>query len=493
MDRYILALDQGTTSSRAILFNHSGEIVSLSQKEFEQIFPKPGWVEHNANEIWETQKSVVEETIKKAGITVSQIAGIGITNQRETTILWDRATGEPLHNAIVWQCRRTADICRKLKEEGLEEIFRESTGLLLDPYFSGTKVKWLLDNIPGIREKAKKGEVCFGTVDSWLLFKLTGKHCTEPSNASRTLAFNINTGAWDKKLLEYLDIPENILPEIKPSCSFFGNTRKELFGEEIPVCGIVGDQQASLFGQACFTSGEAKNTYGTGCFLLMNIGSKPIISEHQLLTTVAWDLGDGLEYAFEGSVFIGGAVIQWLRDKLKIIDSASDSEVAAWSVDSVDGVYFVPAFVGLGAPYWDPNAKGAIVGITRGTTDAHIIRAALESIAFQTKDLIEALEIDMGFKLKSLKVDGGASVNSFLMQFQSDILGIPVTPSAIPETTALGAAYMAGLQCGYWETKDEIRQRWKARETYIPNMNNFKREMVTTAWQAAVETARAFK
>lgn len=492
MDHFILSLDQGTTSSRAIIFNKNGEIVSVSQKEFEQIFPKPGWVEHNANEIWETQKTVALEAVKKAQIDSKQIAGIGITNQRETTVLWDRSTGEPVCNAIVWQCRRSSEICNILKNQGVEKDIRKKTGLLLDPYFSGTKLKWLLDKHPEIREKAIKGEICFGTIDSWLLYKLTGEHLTEPSNASRTLFFNIHTGKWDEELLGIFGVPQAMLPEIKPSCGLFGKTRKEIFGLEIPVTGILGDQQASLFGQACFNKGDAKNTYGTGCFALANTGRDVVISENRLLSTVAWNLDGNLEYALEGSVFIGGAVVQWLRDKMKLIDSAQESEKAALSVEDSGGVYFVPAFVGMGAPYWEPDAKGTIVGITRGTTGAHIIRAALESIAFQSRDLIEAIEADLNEKITSLKVDGGASLNSFLIQFQADILGIPVTPSKIAETTALGAAYIAGLQKGYWNDKDDIVNNWQARKTFKPEIDNFDRERLENNWNKAIEAARVY-
>jgi glycerol kinase len=492
MDHFILSLDQGTTSSRAIIFNKSGDIISVSQKEFEQIFPKPGWVEHNANEIWETQKAVALDALKKSRIDPKQIAGIGITNQRETTVIWDRATGEPLCNAVVWQCRRSSEICNIFKNDGKERIFRKKTGLVLDPYFSGTKVKWLLDKHPEIRKKAEKGEACFGTIDSWLLYKLTGEHATEPSNASRTLFFNIRKGEWDKELLEILKVPESMLPEVKTSCGVFGKTKKEIFRTEIPVSGILGDQQASLFGQACFERGNAKNTYGTGCFALANTGREAVVSENRLLTTVAWNLDGNLEYALEGSVFIGGAVIQWLRDKLQVIDSAADSETAALSVEDSGGVYFVPAFVGLGAPYWEPDVKGTIVGITRGTTRAHITRAALESIAFQSRDLIDAIEADLNEKINDLKVDGGASLNSFLIQFQADILGISVTPSKIAETTALGAAYIAGLHCGYWNDKDEIVKNWQARKTFKPEIDTFDRERLVSNWSKAIEAARVY-
>ncbi len=492
MEKYILALDQGTTSSRAILFNHAGEIASCSQKEFNQIFPKPGWVEHDAFEIWQSQLSVAREAIKKISIDAEQIEAIGITNQRETVVLWDRNTGKPASNAIVWQCRRTTDICEELKTKGVETTIREKTGLLLDPYFSGTKIKWLLDNVAGLRTRAEKGEICFGTVDSWLIFNLTGEHVTDPTNASRTLLFNIIKGEWDRELLEIMDVPECVLPEVKKSSGLFGITKKEIFGKEIPVAGVAGDQQAALFGQACFTEGDIKNTYGTGCFMLVNTGKKPVFSKHKLLTTVAWDIGDGMEYALEGSIFVGGAVIKWLRDQLKLIETAAHSEEMALSEPDSGGVSFVPAFVGLGAPYWDPNARGAIFGLTRGTTPAHIIRASLNSIALQSRDLFVALEEDMGKKIELLKVDGGASVNSFLMQTQADILNIPVVSSAIAETTALGAAYLAGLHTGYWKNKKEITKNWIEGKRYKPKFNAAKHEKIITTWKRAVEATRMF-
>lgn len=492
MKRYILSLDQGTTSSRAIIFDKSGKVISSCQKEFTQIFPKPGWVEHDPMEIWRTQKDMALAAMKKASVKPDQIASIGITNQRETTILWERETGRPVHNAIVWQCRRTADICRRLEEKGHGETIRSKTGLLLDAYFSGTKVKWLLDNIPGLRRRANNGEICFGTVDSWLLYNLTGEHATDVTNASRTLLLDIKKGIWDKKILDILGIPEKMLPAVKPSSGFFGRTRREILGREIPVGGIAGDQQASLFGQACFNAGSAKNTYGTGCFALVNIGRKFVLSKHRLLTTIAWDLGDGIEYALEGSVFIGGAVVKWLRDEQKIIKTAGDSEKMALSVPDTGGVYFVPAFVGLGAPYWDMNTRGTIVGLTRGSSSAHIVRAALESIAFQSRDLIAAVEEDIGHKVQTLKVDGGATVNRFLMQFQADILGIPVVCSAIPETTALGAAYLAGLHCGYWKNKEEIRNNWRMSKKFLPHMTHEKRKTFLSRWRDAVSAARQF-
>ncbi len=492
MKKYILALDQGTTSSRAIVFNHEGNIVSSHQKEFTQIFPRPGWVEHNAVEIWESQLSVARKALKKASITSGQISGIGITNQRETVVLWERDTGKPVCNAIVWQCRRTAEICKKLAERGIDRVIQKKTGLILDPYFSGTKIKWLLENIPGLYERAENGEICFGTVDSWLIFNLTGEHVTDVTNASRTLLFNIKTGKWDKELLGIFDIPAAMLPAVRPSSGLFGITKKSMFGKEIPICGVAGDQQAALFGQACFKVGSVKNTYGTGCFMLVNTGKKPVFSKHRLLTTVAWDIGDGMEYALEGSVFIAGAVVKWLRDEQKILKTAAHSEKLALSVPDSGGVYFVPAFVGLGAPYWDPDARGIIVGITRGTTPAHITRAALESIAFQSSDLFKALEEDVGHKIKSLKVDGGASVNYFLMQFQADILGIPVIRSAIPETTALGAAYLAGLHTGYWKSKKDIEKNWRMAKSFQPDLDSAKRKKMISTWKRAVKAARHF-
>jgi glycerol kinase len=492
MKRYILALDQGTTSSRAIVFDKKGKAISGCQKEFAQIFPRPGWVEHNPLEIWKTQKDAAIMAMKRASIGPDEIASIGITNQRETTILWERDTGRPVYNAIVWQCRRTAEMCRAFEKKGYGAVIRRKTGLLLDAYFSGTKVKWLLDNIPALRNRARKGEICFGTVDSWILYNLTGEHTTDVTNASRTLLLNIKTGAWDPELLDIFGIPKKMLPAVRPSSSFFGRTKSAIFGKSIAVEGVAGDQQASLFGQACFNAGSAKNTYGTGCFMLVNIGKRFVVSKHRLLTTIAWDLGDGIEYALEGSVFIGGAVVKWLRDQQKILKTAGDSERMALSVPDNGGVYFVPAFVGLGAPYWDPSARGTIVGLTRGSSPEHIVRAALESIAFQSKELITAMEEDIGHKVKTLKVDGGAIVNRFLMQFQADILGIPVVCSAIPETTALGAAYLAGLRCGYWKGKGEIRDNWRMSRKFFPRMGQEKRRILLAHWKRAVEAARHF-
>lgn len=493
MQRYILSLDQGTTSSRAILFNKKGEVVASCQEEFPQIFPKPGWVEHNANEIWKTQLNVTETLFKKTGIKPEEIVSIGITNQRETTVLWDRKTGEPVHNAIVWQCRRTSEMCKAIEESGLKSIIKEKTGLVLDAYFSGTKIRWILDNVPGLYERAYKGEICFGTIDSWLLYKLTGNHFTEPSNASRTLLFNIKTGEWDTDLLSIFGVPKQLLPEVKRTIDNFGVSKKELFGIEIPITGMAGDQQAALFGQTCFDIGNAKNTYGTGCFALINAGKKAPVSKNRLLSTVAWDLGEGLEYALEGSVFIGGAVVKWLRDELGIVTTAEETESLALSVEDSGGIYLVPAFVGLGAPYWDSDVRGTILGITRGSSKAHIVRAALESIAFLSRDLIEALQEDSGKVIRSLKVDGGASVNKFLMQFQSDILGIPVIQSAVPETTALGAAYLAGLKSGFWDTKDDIRKNWIKKNEFTPHLDPIKRAKKIKNWHKAVETAMNFK
>lgn len=493
MDKFVLALDQGTTSSRAIVFNKKGQIITTVQKEFEQYFPKPGWVEHDAEEIWQSQLEVTRAAIKAAGIQSSQIVSIGITNQRETTVLWDRKTGKHVYNAIVWQCRRTSEMCKIIGETGIKNIIKDKTGLLLDAYFSGTKVKWLLDNVPGLNERAQKGEICFGTIDSWLLFKLTGKHATEPSNASRTLLFNIITGQWDDELLDIFGVPRIILPEVQPSSSLFGKTKKEFFGEEIPITGMAGDQQAALFGQACFNIGDCKNTYGTGCFALLNTGKKPAFSKNNLITTVAWDLGDGLEYAVEGSVFIAGALIKWLRDQLGLVQTAAETEALANSVEDTGGVYMVPAFVGLGAPYWDSDARGSILGITRGSSKAHIVRAALESIAYLSRDLIEALQEDSGKRIGSLKVDGGASMNGFLMQFQSDILGIPVIRPQMSETTALGAAYLSGLYSGYWDSKDEIIKNWEIGASFQTKMDIYKRMKLITNWNKAVKTTRTFR
>jgi glycerol kinase len=493
MEQYILAFDQGTTSSRSIIFTKSGTEIANVQKEFQQVYPRPGWVEHDPEEIWSTQLATAHAAIKKAQLLPDQIAGLGITNQRETTILWDRTTGKPIYNALVWQCRRTTELCQVLKEKGLEPLFTAKTGLILDPYFSGTKVTWLFQQLPELSAQAKNGNLCFGTVDSWLIYKLTGQHLTDPSNASRTLLFNIHTGQWDDELLDILKIPRSILPKILPSSGDFGKTKKELFRKELKICGVAGDQQAALFGQACFKEGMAKNTYGTGCFTLVQTGKKAIISKNKLLTTIAWDIGDGLEYALEGAVFIAGAVIQWLRDQLKIIKTASETAALANSVPDTGGVYFIPAFVGLGAPFWDPEVRGTIVGLTRGTTQAHIVRAALESIAFQVNDLLETFEKECNHIIPQLKVDGGASQNTFLMQFQADILGIPVITANTSDTTALGAAYLAGLSCGYWKDKKEIENNWKKNHSYHPQIPDQGKNELIEGWKNALKTALVFK
>jgi len=487
--KYVLALDQGTTSSRAILFDRNGRIVNISQKEFTQIYPNPGWVEHNPSEIWETQLNAAKEAIKY--IDVSEIACIGITNQRETTILWDKNTGKPVYNAIVWQSRQTSDICDDLKKSGLEPYIKENTGLVIDAYFSGTKIKWILDNVEGVRERAEKGDILFGTVDTWLLWNLTGgkAHITDYSNASRTMIYNIKNLRWDEKILGILNIPSEILPEVRQSSEIYANTNAEIFGAEIPISGIAGDQQAALFGQLCFQEGMVKNTYGTGCFMLMNTGEKIVQSHKGLITTIAWGLQGKVEYALEGSVFVAGAAIQWLRDELKIIHEAADSEYFANKVKDTEGVYVVPAFTGLGAPYWDMYARGAIVGLTRGAGRNHIIRATLESIAYQTKDIIEAMIEDSGINLTVLKVDGGASANNFLMQFQSDILNVNIERPEITETTALGAAYLAGLATGFWKSKGEVIQNWSMNKKFKPAINDDERNRLYNGWKKAVEKA----
>lgn len=473
MSKYILALDQGTSSSRAIVFNEKGEACSVAQKEFTQIFPRPGWVEHDPREIWSSQSGVIAEAITKIGINGLDIAGIGITNQRETTIVWDAATGEPVYNAIVWQDRRTSQYCDSLKEQGLTEKIRSKTGLLLDAYFSGTKVRWILENVPGAREKAEKGELRFGTVDTWLIWNLTrGEvHVTDVTNASRTLLFNIHTLEWDSELLELFGIPASMLPRVASSSEIYGHTKTTIFAHKVPIAGIAGDQQAALFGQLCTEPGAVKNTYGTGCFLLMNTGREPIESKNNLLTTIAWKIGEETTYALEGSIFVAGSVVQWLRDGLGVIRSSSDVEALAASVPDNGGVYFVPALTGLGAPYWDQYAKGTVVGITRGTTAAHIARAALEGIAFQTMDIVSAMEQDSGVKLCELKVDGGASRNNLLMQFQSDVLGCNVIRPQVTETTALGAAFLAGLAVGYWGSVDEIKGIWAVDREFMPSVD----------------------
>ncbi len=496
--KYIIALDQGTTSSRAIIFDKEMNIVSKAQREFSQIYPEPGWVEHNPMEIWGSQRSVLTEVIAQSGISLKDVAGIGITNQRETTIVWDKNTGEPVYNAIVWQCRRTADICEELKNRGLEEYIQENTGLIIDAYFSGTKVKWILDNVEGARERAGKGELLFGTVDTWLVWKLTaGKvHVTDYTNASRTMLYNIKTLQWDKKLLKELEIPEYMLPEVCSSSEIYGYTRMGLtMGEEegtsIPICGIAGDQQAALFGQACFSKGDIKNTYGTGCFMLMNTGEKLIKSNNGLLSTIAVGINGKVEYALEGSVFIGGAVIQWLRDEMKFFSDAADTEYFATKVENNGGVYLVPAFTGLGSPYWDMYARGIITGLTRGTGRNHIIRAALESIAYQSRDLIEAMKEDSGLAINLLKVDGGASANNFLMQFQADILDTEVERPQITEITGLGAAYLAGLSIGFWKDREEIRRNWKLNKRFSNKMSKEMREKNLKGWKKAIKKAKS--
>ena len=494
MSKFILSLDQGTTSSRAIVFDKTGSIVATAQKEFTQIFPQPGWVEHDANEIWSTQLGVATEAVLKAGLTINDIAAIGITNQRETTVVWDRETHQPVYNAIVWQDRRTADYCDQLKKDGYAEKIRAKTGLVTDAYFSGTKVKWILDNVEGARAKAEKGELCFGTIDSWLLWKLTnGKvHATDVSNASRTLMYNIHELKWDEELLTMFGIPKNMLPDVRSSSEVYGTTENILTAVPVPVSGIAGDQQSALFGQMCTQPGMVKNTYGTGCFMLMNTGTKPVESKNNLLTTIAWKVNGEVQYALEGSVFIGGAVVQWLRDGLKVIQTSADVEALAERVNDNGGVYFVPAFTGLGAPYWNPHARGTIVGITRGVTDAHIARAAIESIAFQSMDLLKAMEADAGLPILEVRVDGGATINNHLMQFQSDILNTNVIRPQVTETTALGAAYLAGLAVGYWKSIDELQQYWQKDRAFTPAMNNENRNDLQKNWKKAVRSAQAF-
>lgn len=489
MSKYIMALDAGTTSNRCILFDEKGEICSIAQKEFTQYFPKPGWVEHDANEIWSSQLGVAVEAMAKLGIGADDIAAIGITNQRETTIVWDKSTGEPVSNAIVWQCRRTSEYCDTLKDKGLTDKFREKTGLIIDAYFSGTKLKWILDNVDGVRERAEKGELLFGTVETWLIWKLTkGKaHVTDYSNASRTLLFNIKDLTWDKEILEELNIPESMLPEPKPSSCVYGYSDASFFGKEIPIAGAAGDQQAALFGQTCFNPGEAKNTYGTGCFMLMNTGETPVYSKNGLVTTIAWGLDGKVNYALEGSIFVAGASIQWLRDELRIIESAADSEYMAKKVKDTNGCYVVPAFTGLGAPYWDQYARGTIVGLSRGINKYHIIRATLESIGYQVNDVLHAMKADSGIDLAALKVDGGASANDFLMQFQSDIINAPVKRPSCVETTAMGAAYLAGLAVGYWNSKEDVIKNWAVDKIFSPIMGEDERERKIKGWNKAVK------
>ena len=489
MAQYVMALDSGTTSNRCILFNQQGEICSMAQKEFTQFFPKPGWVEHDAGEIWSTQLGVAVEAMSKIGATAQDIAAIGITNQRETTVVWDKETGEPVNRAIVWQCRRTSEYCDSLKEKGLTESFRTKTGLVIDAYFSGTKLKWILDQVPGARQKAKEGKLLFGTIETWLIWKLTkGRvHVTDYSNASRTMLFNIQELTWDQDILNELDIPIEMLPKVEASSFVYGETDPSFLGGAIPIAGAAGDQQAALFGQTCFQAGEAKNTYGTGCFLLMNTGEKPVFSKNGLVTTIAWGLDGKVNYALEGSIFVAGAAIQWLRDEMRLIDTSPDSEYMAKKVKDTNGCYVVPAFTGLGAPHWDQYARGTIVGLTRGVNKCHIIRATLESIAFQVSDVISAMQADSGISLKTLKVDGGACENNFLMQFQADIMNVPVKRPKCVETTAMGAAYLAGLAVGFWKNKEEVMDDWNTDQIFVPTMCPDERETRIKGWNKAVK------
>ena len=491
MEQYILSLDQGTSSSRAIVFDRKGQICSMAQREFTQYFPKPGWVEHNPHEIWSSQASVIAEAIAAIDINGLNIAGIGITNQRETTIVWDRETEEPVYNAIVWQDRRTSEYCDSLKAEGKTEWIREKTGLIIDAYFSATKIKWILDNVPGARERAEKGKLMFGTVDTWLIWRLTrGEvHVTDPSNASRTMLFNIRTLQWDEELLKLFDIPASMMPEVRSSSEVYGATKTTIFAHKVPIAGIAGDQQAALFGQMCVEPGSVKNTYGTGCFLLMNSGEKPIASKNNLLTTIAWKIGDKVNYALEGSIFVGGSVVQWLRDGLQIISDAAEIEPLASTVRDNGGVFFVPAFAGLGAPYWDQYARGAIVGLTRGVTRGHIARAAIEAIALQTLDIMDCMKKDSGLPLSTLRVDGGASRNNMLMQCQANVLGVPVERPMITETTALGAAYLAGLAVGFWDSEEEVSTLWKLDRRFEPAMDEERRAELLHNWHRAVGRA----
>ena len=488
MGKYVMALDAGTTSNRCILFDKCGKIISIAQKEFTQYFPQPGWVEHDADEIWSTQLGVAVEAMSKVGASAEDIAAIGITNQRETAIVWDKKTGEPVCRAIVWQCRRTAAYCDQLKEQGYTDMIREKTGLIIDAYFSGTKIRWILDHVEGAREKAEKGELLFGTVETWLIWKLTkGRvHVTDYSNASRTMLFNINTLEWDQEILDLLQIPKAMLPEPMPSSCVYGHTDPSYFGGPIPIGGAAGDQQSALFGQVCFHPGAAKNTYGTGCFLLMNTGEKPVFSQNGLVTTIAWGLDGKVEYALEGSIFVAGAAIQWLRDEMRLIDSAADSEYMAGKVKDTNGCYVVPAFTGLGAPHWDPYARGTIVGITRGVNKYHIIRATLESLAYQVNDVLGAMEADSGISLTSLRVDGGASANDFLMQTQADIIGAPVKRPRCIETTAMGAAYLAGLATGYWKSREEVKENWAIDQVFEPAIDEEERKQKIKGWNKAV-------
>jgi len=496
MENYILSLDQGTTSTRAILFNRSGEIVHSAQREFTQYFPKPGWVEHNANEIWGSVLAVVATCLTEANVKATQIAGIGITNQRETAVVWEKETGKPIYNAVVWQSRQTAEICDELRSAGHAELFRAKTGLLIDAYFSGTKVKWILDHVEGSRERAERGELLFGTIDTWLIWKLSGgkAHVTDYSNASRTLMYNIHELKWDDELLQLLDVPKAMLPEVRPSSEVYAHTAGyHFFGESVPIAGAAGDQQAALFGQACFEKGMAKNTYGTGCFMLLNTGDKAVTSEHGLLTTIAWGIDGKVQYALEGSIFVAGSAIQWLRDGLRLINDAKETEAYATRVTSSDGVYVVPAFVGLGTPYWDSDVRGAVFGLTRGTEKEHFIRATLESLAYQTRDVLTAMEQDSGIEMSALRVDGGAVKNDFLMQFQSDIIQAPVERPEINETTALGAAYLAGLAVGFFENQEQISAHWKMDRRFEMNMAEAESEDLYGGWKKAVQAAMLFK
>lgn len=491
MGKYIMALDAGTTSNRCILFNEKGEMCSVAQREFTQYFPKPGWVEHDADEIWSSQLGVAVEAMSRIGAEAEDIAAIGITNQRETAIVWDKDTGVPVYHAIVWQCRRTSEYCDSLKEKGLEECFRQKTGLVIDAYFSATKIKWILDNVEGARERAARGELLFGTVETWLIWKLTkgAVHVTDYSNAARTMLFNINTLQWDDEILQEMDIPKCMLPKPMPSSCVYGMADPAFFGGPIPIAGAAGDQQAALFGQTCFAAGEAKNTYGTGCFLLMNTGEKPVFSKNGLVTTIAWGLDGKVNYALEGSIFVAGAAVQWLRDEMRLIDSAEDSEYMATKVKDTNGCYVVPAFTGLGAPYWDQYARGTIVGITRGVNKYHIIRATLDSLAYQVQDVLEAMKADSGIELTSLRVDGGASANNFLMQTQADIIGAPVNRPKCVETTAMGAAYLAGLAVGYWKSKEDVIKNWNIDCTFEPEISEGERTKRISGWKKAVKYA----
>ncbi len=491
MAQYIMALDAGTTSNRCILFNEAGEICSVAQKEFTQFFPKPGWVEHDANEIWATQLEVAQQAMGNLGVTAANIAAIGITNQRETAIVWDKVTGQPIYHAIVWQCRRTSAYCDELKAKGLTETYRAKTGLVIDAYFAGPKIRWILENVPGAMEKAQQGQLLFGTVETWLIWKLTGgkAHVTDYSNASRTLLFNINTLQWDDEILQEMNIPKSMLPEVKPSSCIYGEALAQYFGGPIPIAGAAGDQQAALFGQTCFDPGDAKNTYGTGCFLLMNTGEKPVFSKNGLVTTIAWGLDGKVEYALEGSIFVAGAAIQWLRDELRFIESAADSEYMARKVPDTNGCYVVPAFTGLGAPHWDQYARGAVVGLTRGCNKYHIIRATLDSLCYQTSDVLKAMEADSGYTLSELKVDGGASANNYIMQTQADLIGVPVQRPTCVETTAMGAAYLAGLAVGYWKNKEDVIQNAGVDRVFTPEIDEASRQKRIKGWNKAVKCA----